>query len=358
VNVSYQRAEHMDSAEKNADFYRGKNILISGGCGSIGRAIIDQLLDLEVKVVRIYDNNEYGLFEMEQKYADEDRLRFLIGDVRDKTRLQYALKTVDLVFHAAALKHVPLCEYNPFEAIKTNIIGTQNIIETSIEENVDKFILISTDKAVNPVTTMGATKLLCEKITIAANYYKGDAVTRFACVRFGNVLNSRGSVFQTFREQIQVGGPITVTSDKMRRYIMSISQAANLILKSATLVRGGELFVLKMPVINVRDLAESMVEELAPQYGQDPKKIVIKVIGERTGEKTDEDLLTEYEARYTLDIGDLLIIIPFPEANENYPDLKFDEVIDESLISTEKSRPISKENIKQIIRDVMVEGIV
>ena len=355
--VSIQKAEPMDGAGKNADFYRGKSILISGGCGSVGRAIVDQLLDLDVKVVRIYDNNEYGLFEMQQKYADEDRLRFLVGDVRDKTRLAYALKTIDIVFHAAALKHVPLCEYNPFEAIKTNVIGTQNIIEASLEEEVEKFILISTDKAVNPVNTMGATKLLCEKLTVAANYYKGDAATMFSCVRFGNVLNSRGSVFQTFREQIQAGGPVTVTSDRMRRYVMSMSQAADLILKSASLARGGELFVLKMPVINVRDLAESMVEELAPRYNQDPKKIAVKIVGEREGEKTDEDLITEYEAKYTLDLGELLAIIPFAEANESYPDLKFDGGVDESLINTEKSRPISKAKIKKIIRDVLAEDI-
>lgn len=343
----------MDGAGKNVDFYRDKSILISGGCGSVGRAIVDKLLDLDVKVVRIYDNNEYGLFEMQQKYADEKRLRFLVGDVRDKTRLQYALKTIDLVFHAAALKHVPLCEYNPFEAIKTNVIGTQNIIEASLEGGVEKFILISTDKAVNPVNTMGATKLLCEKLTIAANYYKGDAVTRFSCVRFGNVLNSRGSVFQTFREQIRAGGPVTLTSDRMRRYVMSMSQAADLILEAGMIAKGGELFVLKMPVMMVRDLAESMIDELAPIYGKDPEKMAIKIIGERSGEKMNEDLITENEAKCALDLGELITIIPFAESNENYPDLKFDGIVDESMINTEKSRPIPKSRIKKIIREVL-----
>jgi len=173
-------------------------------------------------------------------------LRFLVGDVRDKERLQHAVENIDFAFHAAALKHVPLCEYNPFEAVKTNVLGTQNVIEVAMEGEVEKLITISTDKAVNPVNVMGATKLLAERLTISANYYKGLRKTAFSCVRFGNVLDSRGSVIPSFREQIRKGGPVTLTEPNMTRFVMSIPRAVDLVLKAAEIARGGEIFIFKM----------------------------------------------------------------------------------------------------------------
>ena len=205
------------------------------------------------------------------------------------TTLRMAMQGIDFVFHAAALKHVPLCEYNPFEAVKTNVLGTQTVIEVAREEEVEKLTTISTDKVVNPVNVLGATKLLAERLTISANYYTRKTV--FSCVRFGNVLDSRGSVVPLFREQIRNGGPVTITEANMTRFVMSISRAVNLVLKTAEIAKGGEIFIFKMPALRIGDLVEVMVEELAPRYGHDAQSIKVETIGRRAGEKDYEELL-------------------------------------------------------------------
>ena len=210
--------------------FQGKEILVTGGCGSIGSEIVRQLLKYKPKRIKILDNNESGHFNLRQKIPSSIT-RHLVGDIRDRDRIKKAMKGVDIVFHAAALKHVPICEYNPFEAVSTNVIGTQNMVDMAREEGVDKFLAISTDKAVNPINTMGATKLLSEKlVTITYGEYK----TKFSCVRFGNVLNSNGSVIPIFRDQIAKGGPVSITSEDMTRFFMSIDEAVNLVLKSVS----------------------------------------------------------------------------------------------------------------------------
>jgi len=337
-----------------SEYYRGKNILITGGCGTVGSAIVEKLLGFDVNVIRVYDNNEYSLFNLQQRYVDDTRLRFLIGDVRDKTRLLYALKGIDVVFHAAALKHVSLCEYNPFEAIKTNVEGTQNTIEASLEENVEKFVMISTDKAVSPINTMGATKLLGEKLTIAANYYKGGKKTNFSCVRFGNVLNSRGSVFEIFKSQVASGGPITLTSQDMRRFVMLIPEAVQLILDSSVISKGGEVFILKMPSLRISDLADVMVKRLAPQYGYDPKKIKVETVGKRAGEKLDEELMTKYESKYALDLGDYYAVIPLYNIDDNYQNAEFNGGKLDAL-NTDNTPLLSKMEIGALVERVMAE---
>jgi FlaA1/EpsC-like NDP-sugar epimerase len=289
------------------DFYAGKVILVTGGAGSIGSEIVKKLLEYEPKVVRVFDNNETGLFELQQELQNEN-LRMFVGDIRDKERCKRAVEDVDIVFHSAALKHVPLCEYNPFEAVKTNVIGTQNIIDAAIDEEVEKFLTISTDKAVNPTNVMGATKLLAERLTVSANFYKGERKSIFSCVRFGNVLGSRGSVVPIFKEQIKAGGPVTLTNKNMTRFVMSISEAANLILKAAEMAQGGEVFILKMPAIKIIDLAEVMIQELASKNGYNPKNIELKIIGNRAGEKLYEELLTEDEAMMTHEKNEALIM--------------------------------------------------
>jgi UDP-N-acetylglucosamine 4,6-dehydratase len=343
------------SKKASSEYYRGKNILITGGCGTIGSAIVEKVLSFDVNVVRVYDNNEYSLFKLQQKYGDDARLRFLIGDVRDKTRLLYALKGIDIVFHAAALKHVSLCEYNPFEAIKTNVEGTQNTIEASLEENVEKFVMISTDKAVSPINTMGATKLLGEKLTIAANYYKGDKRTMFSCVRFGNVLNSRGSVFEIFRSQIAAGGPITLTSPDMKRFVMLIPEAVQLILESARVSKGGEVFILKMPALKISELADIMIKKFAPRYGHDPDKIRVEMIGERRGEKLDEELMTLYESNYALDLEDYYAIIPLFEMDDNYRNVEFKGGAKLDALNTGNVALLSKAEIEALIKGVMAD---
>jgi len=323
--------------------FRGKNILVTGGVGSIGSEIVRKVLRYDPKAVRVLDNNETGLFELKQE-LQSGKIRPLVGDLRDKERLQRAVEGIDFIFHAAALKHVPLCEFNPFEAVKTNVLGTQNIIEATMEEEVEKLITISTDKAVNPVNVMGATKLLAERLTISANYYKGWRETAFSCVRFGNVLDSRGSVVPLFRGQVAKGGPITITDHDMTRFVMSISQAVELVLKAAEIAQGGEIFIFKMPALRINDLAEVMSEELAPCFGYEPKSIQIEINGKRAGEKIYEELLTEDEAMNAFEMEDMFIITPKEKNHESK------KIPAKEYRSDKEAILLSKEEIKEILR--------
>ena len=246
--------------------FSDNNVLVTGGCGSIGSEIVRQVAAAGPRSIRVYDNHESGHWHLQNELTEHRHLlRALVGDVRDKERLLRALKDVDIVFHAAALKHVPLCEYNPFEAVYTNVIGTQNVVEACLDQGIAKLISISTDKAVNPVNTMGATKLLGERVVV--NAPMGRSESRFACVRFGNVLGSEGAVSPLFRKQIAAGGPVTVTSPEMTRFFMTIPQAVKLVLEAAEEMQGREIFVLKMDRVRITELAEVMIEALADEYG-------------------------------------------------------------------------------------------
>ncbi|MBP2044984.1 UDP-N-acetylglucosamine 4,6-dehydratase family protein [Methanobacterium aggregans] len=323
-------------------FYEDKIVLVTGGSGSIGREIVKKLVGLNPKAIRVLDNNETALFDLEQELKS-DKIRTLIGDIRDKDRLKRAFEDVDIIFHAAALKHVPLCEYNPFDAVKTNVMGTQNVMDAALDKNVEKVILVSTDKAVNPINVMGATKLLAERLTISANYYRGNKRTVFSCVRFGNVLNSRGSVVPLFKKQIKDGGPVTITNPKMSRFIMHIPDAAKLILKAGYLAEGEEIFILKMPAVNIVDLAEVMVEDLAPKNGFKAEDIKIKIIGKRIGEKMYEELMTEDEALCAVESAKLFIL-------NSKIDTDSCEAIEYNSDTVEK---LSKDEIRMIIKDII-----
>lgn len=301
------------------DTFFDKDILITGGCGSIGSEIVRQLIKFKPKRVRIFDNNESGVFNLIQGLRSP-LARPLIGDIRDKPRLRFALQDVDYVFHAAALKHVPLCEYNPFEAVHTNVIGTQNLLECARDAKVKNLISISTDKAVYPVNTMGATKLLAEKLVLGGHIGQ-NCQTIFSCVRFGNVLNSVGSVIPIFREQIRRGGPVTVTSPDMVRYFMSIPQAVNLVLRSAQLARGGDNFILKMDKFKVIDLAQAMIKHYAPKFHLNPKDIKIKITGIRPGEKLDEGLVTNDESQKLIELEDMYVL-PAKSSSDTYNDIQ------------------------------------
>ncbi|MBU7041985.1 MAG: polysaccharide biosynthesis protein [Theionarchaea archaeon] len=292
-------------------FYEGKVILITGGAGSIGSELVKTILRLNPAVVRILDNNETALFNLEQE-LQSDKIRVFLGDIRDKDRLKRAFEDINVVFHAAALKHVPLCEYNPFEAIKTNVGGTQNLIEVAMDENIDQFITISTDKAVNPENVMGATKLLAERLTISANFYKGLKPIAFSCVRFGNVLDTRGSVVPLFRKQIQKGGPVTITDPQMTRFMMKIPRAVELMLKAAEMAQGGEIFILKMDAVSMIDLAQVMIEKLAPLYDHSPESIQLQEIGKRAGERLYEDLMTIDESERGWEDEEMFVVVPPP----------------------------------------------
>lgn len=299
--------------DKNLDLskkFSHKRILVTGGCGSIGSEIVRSILKFGPEVVRILDNNETELFNLECELGDFNNLRFLVGDVRDRERVSRAIKDIDIVFHAAALKHAPSCEYNPFEAIKTNVIGTQNVLEAAIDENVEKVVNISTDKAANPIGTMGVTKLLTEKLVTASEFYKGNARTIFCSVRFGNVLGSRGSVIPVFKNQLEKCQPLTITDMNMTRFMMSIPQSVELIFKAASMAIGGEVFILKMPAMRIRELAEVMIEEMAIKYKYDGNGVKIKIIGNRGGERVHEFLMNEEESKDALETEDLFILLP------------------------------------------------
>ena len=336
------------------DFYEDKTILVTGGVGSIGSEIVRMVLKYNPKAVRILDNNETGLFDLEQELQSK-KIRLFVGDVKDKERLRRAVEGVDIVFHAAALKHVPLCEYNPFEAVKTNVIGTQNLIEVAMDEEVEKFITISTDKAVNPVNAMGATKLLAERLTVSANFYKGKRKTAFSCVRFGNVLDTRGSVIPLFRKQIKNGDPLTITDQNMTRFTMSISKAVELVLKAAEMAKGGEIFIFKMPALRIGDLAEVIVEESAPKYRYAPEGLEIKTIGKRAGEKMYEELMTEDEAENAYEDEEMFIVLPQTfditgKLPHKFPDnLKMTRVRE---YSSKDVKLLTKEGIKSLLNEL------
>lgn len=302
----------MKKDKEISDLIKGRNIIVTGGTGSIGSEIVRRILKYEPKVVRILSRDETKQFELEQELGGFKNIRLLIGDIRDKDRLKRAFEGIDIIFHAAAMKHVPACEYNPFEAVKTNVVGTQNVIDAAIDNEVEKVIAISTDKAASPINTMGATKLLAEKLIIDANFYKGHRKTVFSCVRFGNVMGSRGSVIPLFEKQIKNGGPVTVTDPEMTRFMMTIPQAVDLVFKATKIAHGGEIFIFKMPVVKLGDLADVMIEHLAPKYGHKPESIKINTIGIRNGEKMFEHLMNEEEARYAYETKDMFIVLPQP----------------------------------------------
>lgn len=355
-----------DSVKK---YIKNKDVLITGGAGSIGSEIARTLLDYGAGQVRILDIDEAAQFVLEQElrsrvHGKRGGPRFLIGDVRDRERMKRAMENIDIVFHAAALKHVPTCEYNAFEAAKTNVFGTQSVIEAAMDANVEKFITISTDKAINPVNVMGATKLLAERLTISANYYKGDRRTVFSCVRFGNVWGTSGSVVQVFTKQIQDGGPVTVTDPNMTRFVLSTSRAVELVAKTAQMAQGGEVFIFKMPSVRIGDLAEVMIKEMAPAYGRTPSKIKIKIIGIRPGEKFHEELMIEEESVWAKETKDMYVVQPpieLPTYTLRRPGEIFRAPLTEAYTSKRKMRLISrdarrlnKNEIKKLLKEVNV----
>lgn len=328
-----------------------KTILVTGGVGSIGSELVKKILDFSPKQIRVFDNNEFQLFKAIQQYQGRENLRFLLGDVRDQDRVAWAMQGVDTVFHTAALKHVALNEYSPFESVKTNVIGTQNLLEAALTNKIATFINISTDKAANPTSTMGASKLLAERLTVGADYYKGKVDTAFASVRFGNVLNSSGSVVPIFLEQIKTGGPVTVTDKNMVRYFMTIPDAVELILKAAAISRGGEIFILKMLALKIVDLAQVMSESLAK------KPLPIKFIGKKPGEKLYEKIVTRTEASQALELPDMYVLplsIDYPTQAEDVVEKSYDyyKKLGGKPIPEEGVEPkvfLTKEQIKQLL---------
>ena len=316
---------------------KNKTILLTGGVGSFGTKFVETVLkEHDPKVIRIYDINELGEVEMRRKFND-DRLRFLIGDVRDKRRLHRAMKGVDVVIHAAALKHIDVCEYNPIEAIRTNIEGAINVIDCAIDNNVEKVMAISTDKAAYPVNLYGATKMTAEKLFVQGNTYSGEEGTRFSCTRYGNVWGSSGSVIPLFKKQKEQGF-VTITDERMTRFWLTLEQGINFVIKSIERMEGGEIFVPKLKSTKIIDLADI----IAPEAEK-------RIIGIRPGEKLHEVLITKEEARHTQEIEDSFIVCPefaFWKGNG----IKDNKCIHEDFeYSSDKVESITKEEIKELL---------
>jgi UDP-N-acetylglucosamine 4,6-dehydratase/5-epimerase len=278
--------------------FDGKTILVTGGTGSFGSKLIETLLGRHAPAaIRVFSRDELKQSELRRR-LDDERLRYLIGDVRDLPRLTRAMRGVDIVVHAAALKQVPACEYNPFEAVQTNVIGAENIVSAAIENDVPVTMALSSDKAVNPVNLYGATKLCAEKIVTQGNTYAADSPARFASVRYGNVVGSRGSVIPLFKGQAP-SGVVTITDERMTRFWITLEQAVDFVIDSMGRMGGGEIFVPRLPSMRVVDVANI----LAPEAEQ-------RVIGIRPGEKIHEILLTGDEARHSFEVDNGFVILP------------------------------------------------
>jgi UDP-N-acetylglucosamine 4,6-dehydratase/5-epimerase len=280
-------------------YLKDKVILVTGGTGSFGTAFLKTLLDdHEPAAVRVYSRDELKQYNLQRAVGGDERARFLIGDVRDAKRLEMAMRGVDVVIHAAALKQVPICEYNPFEAVKTNVHGAENIVAAAIANDVPRTLALSTDKAVNPVNLYGATKLAAEKIITQGNSYAGSSPARFATMRYGNVVGSRGSVIPLFKAQAREG-ELTITDEAMTRFWITLAQAVEFVISCLALMRGGEVFVPRIPSMKVLEIAEA----IAPGAAR-------RIIGIRPGEKVHEVLLTEDESRSARVLEDRYVIYP------------------------------------------------
>jgi UDP-N-acetylglucosamine 4,6-dehydratase/5-epimerase len=282
--------------------WKNKVILVTGGTGSFGKKFIDIMVkEYHPAKIIIYSRDELKQHEMRVKGFDHPSLRYFIGDIRDRDRLLRAMQGVDIVVHAAALKQVPACEYNPMEAIKTNILGSSNVIDAALDAGVEKVMALSTDKAVNPANLYGATKLAAEKLFIQSNAYAGNKRTRFSCTRYGNVVGSRGSVVPVFLKQKE-SGRVTLTDDRMTRFWLSLDQGVHFVIECIEEMFGGEVFIPKIPSMKMVDLAKA----IAPNAR-------IEVIGIRPGEKLHEVLISEDEARTTIELDDKYIVQPAEE---------------------------------------------
>lgn len=338
-------------------FFSGKKVIITGVCGTVGSALLKHLATTDASEIHGIDNNESQLFHLAQG-ASDTRIRLLLGDIRNRDQLSERFENIDIVIHTAAFKHVGTCEGSPRDAVNTNVLGTQNVIDAARSSGVGKVIFTSSDKAVNPTSVMGTSKLLGERlITAAASHGPGDGPV-FAATRFGNVLGSSGSVVPVFLTQIAAGGPVTLTERSMNRFVMTQNEAMDLVLDSVVRARGGEIFVTKMHAIRISDLANSMIKLLAPRYGHDPESIEIKEIGARAGEKYYEELINSEEARRVIDTEHFFIILPAlspdltKELTQHYR--QSGDVLGDQLYRSDEATPMSGTELDRYLVEKVV----
>lgn len=328
--------------------FEGKKILVTGGTGSLGQALTRRLLKSNADSIRIYSRNENNQVSMASQLSD-DRLRFLVGDIRDYSRLIRAMEDIDIVFHAAALKHVPVIEYNPFEAVNTNIIGSQNVVNACLHEDVEIAVGVGTDKAVSPLNTYGATKLLMEKLFVTASNYTNPERhrTKFLSLRYGNVLGSSGSVVPKFIKQIRSGKKITITDPKMTRFSITMDEALDFILESTMASKGSEIFIPKLRTYSIMDVKDVLFELIG--------NVKEEYVGIRPGEKLHETLINLDEMRYTYELDNKYVILKSSEIENNGLE-KYEKInkVDESKsYSSDSTEKIPKNELKIILKDFL-----
>lgn len=338
-------------------YFTGKSVAVTGAAGTVGAELVRQLLDGGAREIRGLDHSETALWALEMAH-DCPQLNCLLADVQNVDHLRRFFEGVDYVFHVAAYKHVPLCEKHPRSAVETNILGVQNVITAARDANVERVLFTSSDKAVNPTNVMGTSKLMGERLMTAANSMGGDGRrTIFASTRFGNVAGSSGSVVRIFDEQIRNGRPITLTDPGMTRFMMTLEESVRLVIESMHRSLGGEVFVTKMPVVRIIDLAEVMRDELAPKYGRDPSSIEIRVMGARPGEKLYEELTTEEEVKRTRELGELFVVLPAWRGIYGSIDFSAHETRGAAatkVYNSDIEPPISKDEVRDLIRRIGV----
>ncbi|NBJ68068.1 MULTISPECIES: SDR family NAD(P)-dependent oxidoreductase [Clostridia] len=333
-------------------FFRDKQVLVIGGTGTIGRRIVQSVLIENPRMIKVLSRDEYKQYQMQHEMENKDNLRFMIGDVRDYDRLVAAMQDIDYVFHLASMKHVSLCEANPFEAVQSNVQGTNNVIKAALAQNVKKVVFTSTDKAIAPTNAYGATKLIAERLFASVEQSGKKGTTVFSCVRFGNVMGSRGSVIPLFKEQIEKNKRVQITDREMTRFMMTLSQAANLTIQALKEAKGGEIFVLKMPVVKLADLVTILIEETCKKLKIAKDAVTVDIVGSRSGEKMYEELMTEDESKQAFELSDMYMI-PGKFSNVNkYKNAK-KAIVD--TYSSQLQQPITLEQLRALL---IKEGLV
>lgn len=327
-------------------YFKDKKILLIGGTGTIGRCLLNKILLDEPRLIKVFSRDEHKQSELKTELGNLNNVKYIIGDIRNYDSVQKAMIDLDYVLHAASMKQVDSCECNPFEAVQTNIIGTNNVINAALEKRVKRVVFTSTDKAVSPINAYGATKLTAERLIIAAQNNQSNSDTIFSIVRFGNVLGSRGSVIPIFKSQILKKRKITVTDMNMTRFMMSINQAANLTINALQESKGKEIFILKMPVIRLENLVYQVINLVCNKYGIKQNDIKIEQIGVKIGEKKFEELMTDEESKHAFEQTKMYIIANNLIDCNDYVNLQRAKI---GSYNSDNEQPLGNDGVRELL---------